>query len=174
MEPNTLRGYVETSADALIDRFAPAGEADLLGAYAQVLPLLVFNHLFGCPAEYGERLVQGMSGIFDGVDTEKAYELLATTLFDLVALKRRRPGQDVTSWLPAYPAELTDEEMVHNLVLLMGAGTEPQQNLIANSLRLLLSDDRFAGDLSGGSLPVEDALDEVLWNDPPMADHAAR
>src|SRR5205823_505088 len=55
----------------------------------------------------------------------------------------------------------------------MGAGTEPEQNLIANGLRLLLSDERFAGDLSGGSLPVEDALDEVLWTDPPMANYAA-
>ena len=62
--------------------------------------------------------------------------------------------------------------MIHTLVVLMGAGTEPQQNLIANALRLLLSDDRFAGDLSGGSLPVEDALDEVLWTDPPMANYA--
>ncbi|MFF4565579.1 cytochrome P450 [Streptomyces sp. NPDC001435] len=172
VDPNTLRGYVEASADTLIDRIAPAGKADLLGEYAQVLPLLVFNRLFGCPPEYGVRLVEGMSGIFDGVDAEKANELLATTLLDLVTLKRARPGQDVTSWLMAHRAALTDEEMVHSLVLLMGAGTEPQQNLIANSLRLLLSDDRFEGTLSGGSLPVEDALDEVLWTDPPMANYA--
>ncbi|MFF9118816.1 cytochrome P450 [Streptomyces massasporeus] len=172
VDPATLRGHVEASADTLIDRLAPAGRADLLGEYAQVLPLLVFNRLFGCPADYGERLVQGMSGIFDGVDAEKANELLATTLLDLVTLKRRRPGPDVTSWLMDHPAGLTDEEMVHTLVLLMGAGTEPQQNLIANSLRLLLSDDRFAGSLAGGSLPVEDALDEVLWTDPPMANYA--
>ncbi|CCK25684.1 putative cytochrome P450 [Streptomyces davaonensis JCM 4913] len=168
----TLRGYVEASADTLIDRIAPAGQADLLGEYAQVLPLLVFNRMFGCPADYGERLVRGMSGIFDGVDAEQANNLLATTLLDLVTLKRRQPGPDVTSWLMAHSAELTDEEMVHTLVLLMGAGTEPQQNLIANSLRLLLSDDRFAGSLSGGSLPVEEALDEVLWTDPPMANYA--
>ncbi|WP_326720099.1 MULTISPECIES: cytochrome P450 [unclassified Streptomyces] len=172
VEPSMLRGYVERSADTLVDRFAPLGAADLLGEYAQVLPLLVFNHLFGCPAEYGVRLVEGMSGIFDGVDAEKANELLTATLVDLVTLKRARPGQDMTSWLMAHPAGLTDEEMIHSLVLLMGAGTEPQQNLIANSLRLLLSDDRFAGDLSGGSLPVEDALDEVLWADPPMANYA--
>ncbi|WP_369249896.1 cytochrome P450 [Streptomyces sp. R41] len=172
VEPNTLRGYVERSADTLIDRFAPLGTADLLGEYAQVLPLLVFNHLFGCPADYGVRLVEGMSGIFDGVDAEKANELLSTTLLDLVTLKRAKPGQDMTSWLMAHPAGLTDEEMIHTLVVLMGAGTEPQQNLIANSLRLLLSDDRFGGDLSGGSLPVEDALDEVLWTDPPMANYA--
>ncbi|MFK4145176.1 cytochrome P450 [Streptomyces sp. NPDC004065] len=172
VSPATLRGYVETCADTLIDRVAPAGRADLLGDYARVLPLLVFNRLFGCPADYGDRLVEGMSGIFDGVDAEKANGLLATTLLDLVALKRERPGHDVTSWLMAHPAELTDEEMVHTLVLLMGAGTEPQQNLIANALRLLLADDRFGGSLSRGSLPVEDALDEVLWTDPPMANYA--
>ncbi|MEU4090563.1 signal peptidase I, partial [Streptomyces aureus] len=34
----------------------------------------------------------------------------------------------------------------------MGAGTEPQQNLIANALRLLLSDERFAGGLSGAAV----------------------
>jgi hypothetical protein len=32
-----------------------------------------------------------------------------------------------------------------------------------------LNDEGFAGDLSGGSLVVEDALDEVLWTDPPIA-----
>ncbi|WP_151478197.1 cytochrome P450 [Streptomyces albicerus] len=172
VEPNTLRGYVERSADTLIDLMAPRGRADLLGEYAQVLPLLVFNRLFGCPPDLGERLVEGMSGIFDGVDAEKANELLTVTLLDLIALKRARPGPDMTSWLMAHPAGLTDEEMIHELVVLMGAGTEPQQNLIANSLRLLLSDDRFAGSLGGGSLPVEDALDEVLWTDPPMANYA--
>lgn len=172
VDPATLRGYVERGADTLIDRFAPLGTADLLGEYAQVLPLLVFNHLFGCPAEYGVRLVEGMSGIFDGVDAEKADELLTGTLLDLVRLKRAAPGQDMTSWLMAHPAGLTDEEMIHTLVLLMGAGTEPQQNLIANGLRLLLSDDRFASELSDGNLPVEDALDEVLWTDPPIANYA--
>lgn len=172
VEPSTLRGYAERSADTLIDRFAPTGEADLLGEYAQVLPLLVFNHLFGCPADYGVRLFEGISGIFDGVDAAKANELLTNTLIELVELKRARPGHDVTSWLLAHPAQLTDDEMVHTLVVLMGAGIEPQQNLIAGSLRLLLADDRFAGSLSGGSLPVEDSLDEVLWTDPPMANYA--
>ncbi|MGW0735158.1 cytochrome P450 [Streptomyces sp. NPDC002851] len=172
VDPNALRGYVEHAAEMLIDRFAPVGRADLLGAYAQVLPLLVFREMFGCPPETGDKLVEGMSGIFDGIDAEKANELLTHAVLELIALKREQPGQDVTSWLIAHPAELTDEELLHTLVLLMGAGTEPEQNLIANSLRLLLSDDRFAGDLSGGSLPVEDALDEVLWTDPPMANYA--
>lgn len=173
VDPNALRGYVEHSADTLIDRFGPKGEADLLGEYGATLPLLVFERLFGCPPELGEKLVEGMSGIFDSdADSEKANALLAETLARLVALKRAEPGADVMSWMMAHPAGLTDEEMIHQLVVLMGAGTEPQQNLICNALRLLLADDRFAGDLAGGSMPVEDALDEVLWTDPPMANYA--
>jgi cytochrome P450 len=171
VDPNALRSYVEQSADTLIDQFAPSGRADLLGDYAKILPLLVFNRLFGCPPDYGDQLVVGMTGIFDGVEAEKANALVTRTMVDLVALKRATPGPDVTSWLMAHPARLSDEEIIHTLVLLMGAGTEPEQNLIANGLRLLLSDDRFAGSLSGGSLPVEDALDDVLWADPPMANY---
>ncbi|MFI9720063.1 cytochrome P450 [Streptomyces sp. NPDC052396] len=172
IDPNSLRGYVERSADTLIDRFAGQGEADLLGGYAKQLPLLVFNQLFGCPPALGDRLVEGFSAIFDGIDAERANALITISLGELISLKRAQPGADMVSWLMAHPAQLTDEEMIHQLVVVMGAGTEPQQNLIANALRLLLSDDRFAGDLAGGSMPVEDALDEVLWVDPPMANYA--
>ncbi|MDX6330694.1 MAG: hypothetical protein QOI83_3077 [Streptomycetaceae bacterium] len=173
VDPNALRGYVEHSADTLIDRIGPKGEADLLGDYGAILPLLVFNRMFGCPPDIGEKLVFGMSGIFDAdADSEKANMVLVEGVAELVSLKRKTPKADVTSWMMAHPAQLTDEEMMHQLVVLMGAGTEPQQNLICNGLRLLLSDDRFAGDLAGGSLPVEDALDEVLWTDPPIANYA--
>jgi cytochrome P450 len=167
-----LRGYVERSADTLIARLGARGAADLVADYARVLPLLVFNEVFGCPPDIGDRLVLGMSGIFDMVDAKKSDELLRDAVLELVALKRARPGEDVTTWLMAHPVKLTDEEMMHQLSTLLGAGTEPLQSLIVNGLRLLLSDDRFAGDLSGGSLPVEDALDEVLWMDPPMANFA--
>ncbi|MEV6987607.1 cytochrome P450, partial [Sphaerisporangium sp. NPDC051017] len=54
----------------------------------------------------------------------------------------------------------------------IAAGTEPVKNLIGNALRLLLADDRFAGSLSGGSMPIDAALDEVLWKDPPMVNYA--
>ncbi|WP_246213756.1 cytochrome P450 [Kitasatospora viridis] len=172
IDPNALRDYVERACDRLIDGFAGHGEADLVADYARPLPLLVFNELFGSPEHFGDRLVRGMTGIFDGIDAERANQELTEVLLELVALKRANPDSDVTSWLMAHQAGLNDEEMLHHLVLLMGAGTEPQLNLISNTLRLLLSDDRFAGDLAGGSLPVEDALDEVLWTDPPMANYA--
>ena len=113
-----------------------------------------------------------MSGIFDTVNAKRSNEILRDAVVELVQLKRREPGQDVTSWLAEHPVRLTDEEMMHQLTTFLGAGTEPTQNLIVNGLRLLLSDDRFAGDLSGGNLQVEDAIDEILWTDPPLANFA--
>ncbi|MCP9954059.1 cytochrome P450 [Actinomadura madurae] len=171
VDPVSLRGYVASNADSLIDRFAADGKADLIGQYARALPLLVFNEMFGCPEDIGAKLVRGMSAIFDTVSAEEGNALLMEATAELVAAKRRRPGADVTSWMMAHPAGLDDTEMAHQIILLVGAGTEPEQNLIANGIGLLLSDDRFGGDLSGGSLPVEDALDEILWTDPPMANY---
>jgi len=167
-----LRGYAEAGADTLIGRFAAKGVGDLVADYARALPLLVFNEMFGCPPDIGDRLVQGMSGIFDTVNAKQSNEILRDAVLELVQLKRREPAQDVTSWLAEHPVGLSDEEMLHQITTLLGAGTEPTQNLIVNGLRLLLSDDRFAGDLSGGNLQVEDAIDEVLWTDPPLANFA--
>jgi cytochrome P450 len=172
VDPFALRSHVERSAKKLIDRFALSGQADLVGQYIKPLPLMIFCELFGCPPDIADRLVYGMNGIFDGIDAEKANAELTYGVLDLIAYKRRQPGADVTSWLLGHPARLTDEELAHQLIVLMGAGTQPEQNLIANALTLLLSDDRFAGDLAGGTLPVDDALDEVLWTDPPMANYA--
>ncbi|SEG92058.1 Cytochrome P450 [Thermomonospora echinospora] len=174
LDTATLRRYVERSADTLLQWIGPHGQADIQGEYAMALPVLVFMELFGCPSDISEKIVSGMSGIFEAIDAEKANAELAEGIMELVAHKRARPGEDITSWLMAHPARLTDEEMAHQLTVLLGGGIEPAGNLISGALRLLLSDDRFAGDLSGGSVPIEDALDEVLWTDPPIANYAAR
>lgn len=52
--------------------------------------------------------------------------------------------------------------------MLVGAGVEPERNLIANSLLLLLDRE---GD-NGPSMQIEDALDHVLLNNPPIANYA--
>ncbi|GAA1961170.1 cytochrome P450 [Amycolatopsis minnesotensis] len=173
VDPHRLRGYVEHIARGLISQFSQRGSADLLREYATSTALGVFGHLFGCPPDLGDRMLAGMRGIFDMEDPEQANANLGQCMAELIALKRRSPGPDLPSWMMAHPARLTDEELLHQMVLMMGAGTEPQQNLIANGMRLLLSDERFAGDLAGGSMPVEDALDEILWTDPPMANYSA-
>ncbi|MFE3882354.1 cytochrome P450 [Streptomyces lydicus] len=172
IDMHRMNRHVNRVAAYLIEQFSSRGKADLVTDYAQWLPLLVFNDLFGCPAEIGDRLVFGFSGIFDGVDAEKANEVLTESLFELVALKRANPGDDVTSWLMQHQAGLSDEEMIHQLVLLIGAGAEPMQNIIASALRLLLADERYTGGQHSAGLLVEDAINDVLWNSPPIANYA--
>lgn len=163
-----IRRDVEPIADYLLDRFSERGRADLLNDYAKLLPLLLFNKLFGCPADIGDTLTTAMSAIFDGKDALRANEDLTACLMELIALKRRQPGDDVTSWLIQHPAGLTDEELKDQLVMLMGAGVEPERNLIGNALVLLLSG---AGGRQSGML-IEEALDHVLWNQTPIANYA--
>jgi cytochrome P450 len=169
VDQNVLRGFVERCADRILGQIGPQGEADLRTEYSLILPLLVFNELCGCPAELGDRMVAAIQEVLKWENSEEANMTLGLAVLELMALKRENPGEDITSWLMAHPADLNDEELAHQLVMLVGAGSELAQNLIINTLRLLLSDDRFAGDLSGGSMSVEDALDEVLWTDPPLA-----
>ena len=176
VDSHALSDYVERSADTLIDSFVERGEAELLSEYAGIIPLMVFNRLFGAPPEQSSELIRILTIMFDAssAETGQANEDLSRYMADLVDAKRQKPGADVTSWMIAHPSRLADDELMQQIALLMAAGTEPQVNLIGNALRLLLSDDRFAGELSGGSLPVQDALDEVLWADPPLANFGTR
>ncbi|MER5929017.1 cytochrome P450 [Streptomyces sp. NPDC002054] len=168
VDTRRLAQSTEQISNYLIAQFGSRGSADLLGDYAKQLPLFVFNELFGCPAEVGDRVLFGTTGLFDGVNAEKAAEVLFGAVGELVALKRARPGDDVTSWLMQHQARLTDEEMVHQLALLLGAGTEPLRNLIGNTLHRLLTHDVYAH--KGGL--IDEALDDTLWENPPMQNFA--
>ncbi|MFI2413792.1 cytochrome P450 [Streptomyces sp. NPDC018947] len=168
VDTRRLSRSTEQISGYLISQFAARGSADLLGDYAKQLPLFVFNELFGCPAGIGDRVLFGISGMFDGVNAEKATEVLFQAVGELVALKRSRPGEDVTSWLMQHQSALTDEEMVHQLALLLGAGAEPLRNLIGNTLHRLLTHERYARE---GGL-IDEALDDTLWENPPMSNYA--
>lgn len=132
--------------------------------YAQPLPLLVFSDLFGCPPAVGDRVIVGISGIFDG--TPGADETLGAALAELIALKRRRPAADLTTRLMEHPAQLSDEEVLHQLVTLLSGGTAPLTATIGTSSALYLGEDWQTG------LPVEDAVSQTLWNYAPIANYA--
>jgi cytochrome P450 len=172
LHTSRLSRDVERIGDYLIDQFIERGSADLLNDYAKLLPLLLFNQLFGCPSDIGDRMTRHMSAIFDGEDVLRSNAELTSCLMELVALKRRQPGEDITSWLIQHPAGLLDEELKDQLVVLMGAGVEPQRNLIANALLLLLSTEVPGPDPGGSGMLVEDALNEVLWDNSPIANYA--
>ncbi|MFE7194572.1 cytochrome P450 [Kitasatospora sp. NPDC057541] len=170
-----LRGTTEASANALIDSWGPDGTADLVTQYARRLPLLVFTQLLGLPADAGPHLIRLISHIADsGAESVRANQEFQAIVVDLVRRRRATPSADLTSWLLAHPAALTDEEAVHHLVVMMVAGNETTICWTGNTLRLLLTDRRFRATLTGGRLTVADALEEVLWRDPPTQNFPGR
>ncbi|MFC8096747.1 cytochrome P450 [Streptomyces sp. NPDC057301] len=167
VDTRRLSRITEQVSGYLISRIGARGSADLIADYSKQLPLFVFNELYGCPAGIGDRVLFGISGMFDGINADKATAVLFEAVGELVALKRSSPGDDITSWLMQHESKLTDEEMVHQLALLMGAA-EAQRGLIGNTLHRLLTHDRYARE---GGL-IDEALDDTLWENPPMANYA--
>ncbi|WP_067899877.1 cytochrome P450 [Nocardia vaccinii] len=164
-----MHAVVERIAVPLIAQFCEAGSADLIVDYARPLAFQVVNAMLGCSPEIGRRVSTGIMTIFEGDDAAAGNMMLIEALSELVAGKRAEPGEDVTTRLIQHPAGFDDQEVIEQLVPLYGAGVEPVHNLIANTLLLILTNDRFAGSLLGGSLSTRDALDEVLFLDPPLA-----
>jgi cytochrome P450 len=164
-----LHGIVEETAIRLVNNFCQAGNADLIRQY--VFPLLfeVVNTFLGCPPEIGQRVAAGTAAIVEGVDADSGNKMLFEALLELVALKRTKPGNDITTVLLQHPAELDELEVVNQVAEVYGTGIEFQLNLIVNTLLVILTDDRFGSSVLGGNLSSREALDEVLFNDPPLA-----
>ena len=166
---HALHNTVEKIAIPLINDFCRSGAADLVSQYAFPLVFEALNRMVGCSAELGQRVATGMAALFDTVNAAWGMEHLSQALMELIQLRRAEPGDDVTSRMAHHPAKLTDEEMLYNLISFYGAGIEPTQNLIATTLLLMITDHRFGGGMLGGSLSTRDAVDEVLFKDPPIA-----
>ncbi|MEV6322919.1 cytochrome P450 [Nocardia sp. NPDC051787] len=166
-----LRATVEQIAVPLINTFCGDGSADLVAQYAFPLAFAVINAMLGCPPDIGQRAAMGMAAMFEGIEAEQGNAMFASAMADLVALKRTQPGDDIVTGLLRHPAGLDDAEMIHQVLCVYGAGIEPTKNLIINTLRLMLTDQRLAGGILGGSLSTRDALDEVLFTDPPLSNY---
>lgn len=170
VDEHKLHDLVERISHRAIAGFRPAGQADLLVDFAWPLTFQVLSDLLGCPDSIGHRIADGMNKLFDGGEIAiRGNVILNQAVADLVAVKRNRPGYDITSRLIAHSARLDDTEMSHQIVTLYGAGIEPVVNLITNTLVRLLTDVEFSGDVHAGDASVREALDFVLYRDPPLA-----
>lgn len=185
VDASRVRDYVRRRAVELIEGFRTQGHADLVTGYADLLPAQILSRLLGCRGEAASRVAAacGRMTRAEPATARQAEAEIASHLRDLVADRRRTPGADVTSWLLHPPAALGDEETVGLLLGLVSAGAPPQAAWISSAILLLLTDDRFAQDVTGGSLTVADALNQVLWTRPPascsglryaVADHVLR
>jgi cytochrome P450 len=59
--------------------------------------------------------------------------------------------------------------VAEHLLLILVAANETTVNLIADTLHMLLTDPRFRANLSGGQMTLPDAVEQVLWDRPPLS-----
>jgi cytochrome P450 len=159
----------------LIAGFAGGGRADLIAEYAGLIPTLAIGKMVGLDTTLGRELLACLHKLFGSTEeAQVANERYEEILTDLMRSRQRTPGGDLTSVFVGHKNLRDDVEILQTMVLMVAAGLESTMAWIAQTLRLMLTDPRFAGRMRGGRLGVDDALDEVLWRDPPQANLPAR
>ncbi|MFD7711484.1 cytochrome P450 [Streptomyces sp. NPDC059785] len=164
------RRHINRATQELVNAFCERGTADLVSQFAEHLPMAVMCEILGMPEEYNERMVQAARDMLRGSETAIASnEYVMGALTRLTARRRAQPEEDFTSHLIGHPARFTDDEVAEHLRLVLIAAYEATANLIANVLRMVLTDPRFRAQLSGGQMTVPEAVEQSLWDEPPFS-----
>jgi cytochrome P450 len=170
-----VRRYVLRYTDQLVDSFARAGRVDLVADFAEKLPILVLARQFGVLEEDALPLGAAVRDMVKGTETAlQSNQHVVTIMSELVQRKKQRPGNDFASWLLSHESNLSDAEVMEHLRHAIVAAHENTTNLVANTLKMVLADQGFRASLSGGSMTLPDALDQVMWDAPPLAVGACR
>jgi cytochrome P450 len=165
-----IRRYINRATQQLVNKFCQEGRADLVGQFAEYLPMAVMCEILGMPDEYNDQIVQAARDMPKGSETAIASNAyLMDVLMRLTARRRAEPRDDFTSHLINHPAQLTDDEVGQHLRIILVAAYEATANLIANVLRVVLTDPRFRAQLNGGQMTVPQAVEQSLWDEPPFS-----
>ncbi|MFG2908532.1 cytochrome P450 [Kitasatospora sp. NPDC048286] len=180
----TMTAGVEELTDALLDGLAAAapGEVvDLRDRLAYPLPIQVISRLLGLPDEITGTFRSMVDKVFSTVLSPEESAATVTAflalLEELIAAKRREPGEDMTSALiAARDAEsdgaagaLSEEELRDTLLLIVSAGYETTVNLIDNGITDLLTHPDQLALVRAGKAGWDDVVEEALRRDAPVA-----
>ncbi len=176
-----LRPRVEEITADLLDRLAaaPAGEpVDMREEYCYPLPIQVICELCGVPDHQRPGLRRVVDSIFHtsaGPEEVAAnYQEMYAIFGELIEIKRKEPGDDLTTGLIAAREEdgdsrLTENELVDTMVLLVSAGHETTVNLLDNAIHALLTHPDQLALVRAGRASWSDVIEETLRNEAPVA-----
>ncbi|MFI7414071.1 cytochrome P450 [Streptomyces sp. NPDC049627] len=165
-----IRRYINRATQDLVNQFCEEGQADLVSQFAERLPMIVLCEILGMPDEYNDQLVQAARDLPKGTETAIASNAyIMDVLMRLTASRRAQPKDDFTSHLINHPARLTDDEVGQHLRVVLIIAYETTANLLANVLRVVLTDPRFRAQLGGGQMTVPEAVEQSLWDEPPFS-----
>ncbi|WP_431969697.1 cytochrome P450 family protein [Nocardia sp. bgisy134] len=176
-----MRPRIEAITAALLDELAaaPAGEpVDLREGFAYPLPIQVISELMGVPESLNAGLRTCVDGIFDTSLTPEQsqanYMEMYRILGELVAYRREHPGDDMTSLLISHHdeedgAQLTDQELIDTLLLVISAGHETTVNLLDQAIHALLTHPEQRAELIEERAAWSDLIEEALRFEAPVA-----
>ena len=177
------RPMIETIAHDLLDRHEQAGRMDLIEAYAYQLPVIVICRLLGVPESDFPRFHKWVNDLVVGLDVisvlspraarraNDATVALDTYFRDLIASRRREPGDDLLSSLVSASDDgdrLSEEELVAFAVLLLAAGHETTANLLGNGMWHLFANQDQLDALRTDADLGPNAVNELLRYDSPI------
>lgn len=171
-----MRPRIEAITDRLLDALAEhaPGRVDLRRHFAYPLPMQVIGDLIGVPAEHFDEFRSLSASLTSSTTTSEqtlaTRQRLHALLAEVVADKRERPGDDITSHLIAAHDEgdrLTEPELIGTLVLILVAGHGTTLNLITNATKALLTHPEQLTKVTSGECTWSAAIEETLrWDSP--------
>ncbi|MCT2586793.1 cytochrome P450 family protein [Actinophytocola gossypii] len=175
-----FRPRIERLTEELLDGLSTAGPdevVDLRERFAYPLPAMLVADMIGMsePARAATAKVIDMM-VDTTVTPEQAQQVLAGwrgAMGELIADKRREPGEDITSDLIAARDEdgsrLSENELTDTIFAILGAGSETTINFFDNAITALLSDPTQRELVLSGVASWDDVIDETLRVESPLA-----
>ncbi len=175
MEPQ-----IATLSHDLIDTL-PDGQADLLPAFCEKIPIIIICRLLGVPEDMADQLLQwshDMVAMYQA-RRDRAVEdaaVKATLEFSdfirsFVNQRRGDPREDLISRLIATEEDgdhLSTDELITTCILLLNAGHEATVHSLANAVKLLLETGSDPADAFANDDQTLRTVDETLRFDPPL------
>lgn len=180
---------LEPEIRALVDGLLAQAQGepfDVITGLAYPLPVAVICRLLGVPVTDEPQFRDASALLAQALDpflamTGEASELfekqmaagawLSGYLRDLIAERRRSPGDDLMSALIHVEEsgdQLTEDEIIATCDLLLIAGHETTVNLIANATLAMLRDPRQWRALAADAERVSEVIEETMRYDPPV------
>ena len=177
----TMQPSIAALTERLLDRLAESDTSevtDFMAGFALPLPSAVVGDVLGVPAADRPGLIPRVR-TFDAVleigqrslAQVQAADAAALELEDyfagLVASRRAAPGDDLISALVT-AQELTEPELLANLIVLFNAGFRTTANLLGNGLPVLLAHPDAAAELRADDGLAPRFVEELLRYEPPV------
>ncbi|SCW65698.1 hypothetical protein SAMN04487970_102526 [Paenibacillus tianmuensis] len=168
-----MRPRIQQIADELLDAVQERGRMDLIADFAYPLPITVISEMLGIPAADRDRFREWIRKFWNAsLDDPNQADTVGEVLDEfteyfkaLLAEKRAHPGNDVTSGLlQAHDKgdQLSENELLSTIWLLMLAGHETTVNLIGNGTLALLQHPEQMRLLRSDPSLLPSAVEELL------------